>query len=130
MIGILSEPPARRGFAGLGWLTSSSGLAAIVWQGSVWPRGCALVRQGRDFVAARAGQWIIVSCYVSPQVNRAYYLRFLDELGDLIGDNASYSMIVGGDFNARSPAWNPGASNNYKGTLLKEWAAERPETRE
>lgn len=122
---IVSEPPVRNTLAGTNWFASDSKLAIIKWQVPLMSRRCTLIRRSWDFVAARIGTYIIVSCYISPQVDRGYYLGFLDELGDLLNDYRRYKFIIGGDFNARSPSWNPGITHNYRGTLLEEWAAER-----
>lgn len=124
-VSILSEPPARRNPAVANYLANNKGLAAVMWQAPNLPRGCSLVRRGRDYVAVKVGQLIIVSCYVSPQSDRGYYLEFLDELGDLVGDYGNSNIILGGDFNVRSPAWNIGVSHNFRGALLEEWAAGR-----
>lgn len=123
-VGIIAEPPVRRNPNTSGWLVSNNGLAAIMWTAR-WPYGCILLHTGRDFVAARMYNTIIISCYISPRAHRERYLRFLDELGDVIGTYGGSPIIVAGDFNARSPAWNPGISHNFKGELLEEWAAER-----
>lgn len=71
------------------------------------------------------GDFILVSCYVSPRAQREYYLRFLDELSDLISDFSGSYFVIAGDFNARSPTWSCGVSYNFKGTLLDNWAAEK-----
>lgn len=68
---------------------------------------------------------IIISCYISSRSNREYFAGFLDELGDVIRDNNGFDIIIGGDFNAKSPTWNPSTYCNFRGTLLEEWAAER-----
>lgn len=124
-VGILSEPPSRRSNMGTcNYLSSNNGLAAVIWRADGLPGGCSLIRRGRDYVAVKANQYIIVSCYVSPQTDRRYYLEFLDSLGDIISDYNNVNIIIGGDFNARSPSWNSGASCNFRGGLLEEWAAE------
>lgn len=123
-VGLISEPPARRGSNFAGWLTSRSRLAAIVWNPGR-THGCSLLHRGRDFVAARMNGLILVSCYITPRSSREHYQRFLDDLGDLISAHDSSRIIIAGDFNARSPAWNPGVTHNFKGTLLEEWAAEK-----
>lgn len=125
MICIISEPPIRDCFCGSNWQVSKSKLAMILWYTPLLLRRCVLIRRGRDFIALKIDKLIIVSCYISPRVDKRYYLAFLDKLGNLLGDYKEHHFIIGGDFNARSPAWNPGTTNNYKGTLLEEWAAER-----
>lgn len=124
LIGIISEAPIRRDSYTGRWLTSCSGMAAIIWTHR-WPFGCTVFRRGRDYVAARMGNLLVVSCYISPRSDRKRYLTFFDELGDLIGAVAGTDFIIACDFNARSPTWNLRFTNNYKGTLLEEWAAER-----
>lgn len=91
----------------------------------MWPKGEILFHRGKDFVAARMGRWLVVSCYISPQATREQYLSLLDELGDLINDYGGSSVIVAGVFNVRSPAWNYGITNNYRGSFLEKWVAER-----
>lgn len=121
-VAILSEPPSRCNMGVSNYLSSSSGLAAVMWRTDYLPGGCSLIRRGRDYVAVKADQYIIVSCYVSPQNGRTYFLEFLDNLGDIINDYNGVNIILGGDFNARSPSWNPGVFYNFRGNLIEEWA--------
>lgn len=99
-------------------------MAAITWTAECLS-GCFLISRGRDFIAARMNNLILVSCYVSPRADREYFLRFLDELGDLVSAFSDSHIVIARDFNARSPTWSAGVTYNYKGALLDDWAAER-----
>ncbi|XP_032678533.1 uncharacterized protein LOC116847546 [Odontomachus brunneus] len=107
---LISEPPTARDTQQRH--NSGNGLASIL----CWPdrmpndRTGPLVKRGRNYVAVRVGDWLLVSCYASPNIVHGEYLEFLDELEELIRDKRAAEMIIGGDFNARSKTWNPRAS--------------------
>ncbi|XP_076301793.1 uncharacterized protein LOC143219871, partial [Lasioglossum baleicum] len=77
--------------------------------------------QGEDFVAVRIGQITVVSVYMSPNVSPEIYASKLDKLETFIKKEKKEGrkLIVGGDFNAKSPAWGS-KEQSTKGTLTLE----------
>lgn len=74
-------------------------------------------------MAAKLRGLLIVSCYISPNTNRNFYIGFLDDLESaMLGTNGS--IILAGDFNAHSVSWGS-RLNSGKGDLLREWTAGR-----
>lgn len=77
---------------------------------------------GKGFVWAEVGVWVIYSCYFSPNRTNEEYSEFLDELGASIQTHPNKIIIVGGDFNAKSKTWG-GEEENQRGVLTKEFMA-------
>lgn len=65
----------------------------------------------------------LISCYAPPRLDVSEFLNLLDELKDVVCVLGSNKLIIGGDFNARSPTWDPGCRDDRKGRLIEEWAA-------
>ncbi|XP_068993471.1 uncharacterized protein [Neodiprion pinetum] len=119
---LVSEPYATPSVAT--WLSSDDGRAAIYWRAEGNVRGGSLVKRGRGYVAAKFGDIIAISVYISPNILIAEFTEHLDDLARVIqlAENSGRGVLVGGDFNARSPTWDPSGSNR-RGELLEEWAA-------
>ncbi|XP_046629516.1 uncharacterized protein LOC124309827 [Neodiprion virginianus] len=119
---LVSEPYATPSVAT--WLSSDDGRAAIYWRAEGNVRGGSLVKRGRGYVAAKFGDIIAISVYISPNILIAEFTEHLDDLARVIqiAGNSGRGVLVGGDFNARSPTWDPSGSNR-RGELLEEWAA-------
>lgn len=89
-----------------GWLADGRGDAAIYT-----PPGSALqchdeVIAGDGFVLLRAADWLIGSCYCSPNVTQEVYLEFVNGLACGIERMGRTEFVaLAGDFNAKSPAW-------------------------
>ncbi|XP_046621171.1 uncharacterized protein LOC124305634 [Neodiprion virginianus] len=119
---LISEPHSIPGADG--WLGSEDGLAAIRWRTEGDAPRCSLLERGRGYVAASCGKLAIVSVYISPNVPMQAFEAFMDDLDRVVrsaGDGGR-GVLVGGDFNARSPTWDPTGSNR-RGELLERWAA-------
>lgn len=125
-LSLISEPVAAPALAS--WLGSLDGLAAITWN----PEriGCSLIRRGERFVAVRSGDTVFVACYCSPNVSMACFLELLDDMEHLIGDLSTSlppgsfpRVLLGGDFNAKSPFWGS-ATFDARGEALQNWAAQ------
>jgi len=119
---IISEPP-RLINPNNQWTVSEVGLAGIFHCPEISrtlmvpnssPPGIAVV----DFGIIK-----IVSCYLSPNTDRADALEFYDHLSDIV-DSAQKSIIIAGDFNSKSPMWGS-ANTNWRGQLLEDWIAEK-----
>lgn len=74
------------------WLGDAIGLAVHWGIGET----CALVRRGKRYVVIEIGEYIIISTYCSPNVNREKFKKLLDEIGRNIDDNRSRKIIMGG----------------------------------
>lgn len=84
---------------------------------------CRLAKKGPRFVSIHCGPYLVVSCYVSPNIGMQEYNSFLDELSDALSSRVD-RIIIAGDFNAKASLWGS-QSTNRRGLLLSKWAAER-----
>ena len=87
-------------------------MAVESFEGAVFS---SLERQAVDW-----GDVIVVSCYFPPSLGDDEFLRDLNELGVRVREVAGRPITILGDFNARSPAWDPGQPNR-RGRLLLDW---------
>lgn len=89
-----------------GWHADTRGDVAIFT-----PPGSALlthdeVSTGEGFVLLRASEWLVGSCYCSPNVTQEVFLNFVDGLARGMEDMSKTKYVaLAGDFNAKSPAW-------------------------
>ncbi|XP_071579196.1 uncharacterized protein [Temnothorax nylanderi] len=85
------------------WAVSRCGLAAVRWRLTSEPVACSRLESGDGFVAVRWSHVVVVSVYISPNVDVARYERFLDDLtGCLARHPPGQQVVVAGDFNAKS----------------------------
>lgn len=105
------------------WFESEDGLAAIFWTNARPGDSCRLVYKARKFVAVKFNNYYIISCYLSPNIDRAEVQDSLDELRNLI-TKLSQRTIIGGDFNRKSILWGYNSFTCSRGRLLEEWSAE------
>ncbi|XP_011063046.1 PREDICTED: uncharacterized protein LOC105151188 [Acromyrmex echinatior] len=101
------------------WLTSTDTppSAAVTWQWSRLRVPCSPRWRGKRFAAVDWGDVTIVSCYFPPSLSDGAFLRDLREMEERVPGRP---VIVMGDFNARSPSWDPGQPNR-RGRLLADW---------
>lgn len=116
---LVSEP--NRAFAtAKGWLLDERGDSAI-W---VVNKLVSIEEYGQGhgivWIKLRGGQ-LILSCYFSPNRPIEEFRDFLDELSRLMV-KTTRSVLVAGDFNAKSPEWGA-ISGDKKGEELSDWAA-------
>lgn len=62
---------------------------------------CALVRRGEGYVAVEWGEYLLVSTYCSPNVNRERLEKLLGEIENDVISSRRKKIIIGGDLNAR-----------------------------
>ncbi|XP_046743142.1 uncharacterized protein LOC124409516 [Diprion similis] len=89
------------------WLSSEDKRAAITWRPQSLQQRCCLIKKAQGYVAARYGEVIVISAYISPNIRMEEfrgYLNDLDQAVRSVGDGRG--VLLGGDFNARSPAWD------------------------
>ena len=106
------------------WVSSTDrpASAAITWQWSRLKVPCSPRWRGKRFVAVDWGEIIVVSCYFPPSLRPDEFMRDLKELEVRLLEATGQPVIVVGDFNARSHAWDSGHPNR-RGCLLMEWIA-------
>lgn len=103
------------------WMGSQNGLAAIVWDNTKINM-CRHLETQRDYVVAECGGIRVISCYISPNIDRSEVLECLDRLSDTIRGLDGRVMICG-DMNAKSTLWNCTYTCS-RGKLIEEWMAE------
>lgn len=99
------------------WYKSKNGLAAIYWNRGVSNIPCRLVMEGRHIVAVKYRNFILMSCYSSPNATQDRYEEMLDEIKSTIR-RENRNIIVCGDFNAKSPMWSSKSENNRGRCLI------------
>lgn len=78
-------------------------------------------RQEEDFVAVRIGQITVISVYLSPNISPELYATKLEKIESYVKKEKKEGrkIEVGGDFNAKSPAWGS-KTQSTEGTLTLE----------
>lgn len=115
---LISEPLYNPG----PWIYSSSGSTAIWVTGN---NGIRRLEDGdkaeQDFTAIRLSKMTIVSTYFSPNISIELFAYKVKRLIEFISQEiaSGNSIVVGGDFNAKSPAWGS-KKQNTRGTILLE----------
>lgn len=69
------------------------------------PNPIRVLERGHGYVAIKMGRIIIYSCYFSPNSRLTEFEAFLDTLGDSVRKHIPGTVIVAGDFNAKSICW-------------------------
>lgn len=105
------------------WAVSTNGTAGIHWNASGSSGIGLLKKQDRFSVVMQWSDLMVISCYISPNVDDRVYEEFLDELDDNVMEADCY-IILGGDFNSKSMLWGCSHTNN-RGDRLARWCASR-----
>lgn len=79
--------------------------------------------KGRGFVWVRVEDIYIYSCYISPKAKAEQLEDFLERLRSDMNARGG-KILVGGDFNSKSPAWGS-HEGDPKGGVLADWVASR-----
>jgi len=87
-----------------GWVTSTDGLAAIMWRGAVRAMNCVAIARGEGYCVARLGEVYVCFCYFSPNRATDEFTEWLDGLGATLAPYLGSPVLVLGDFNARALA--------------------------
>lgn len=112
-IALVSEPNR---IPGGNWIGDAGGLAEVHWDKE---EPCALVRRGEGYVSVECGEYILVSVYCSPNVEKKVFVKVLEDIGNCIGNFKGDKVIIGEDLNARSKLWD--RKYNNRGFILEEW---------
>nr|BAC06456.1 reverse transcriptase [Papilio xuthus] len=118
-IAVVSEPyyvPNRDD-----WVGDEDSLVALIVPRSARPPSIDGVQKGRGYVGATIGGTLVVGVYCAPSMNLVEFEDLLERVGTLVGRNLPHSVLVMGDFNAKSSAWGS-TSTNARGAVLEEWA--------
>lgn len=117
---VISEP------AGIvntvGWFYSNNSRAAIYVPDSSISLYVVLYKKTLNCVSVKFKNLIIISVYISPNVNHITFRSFLDEISDIILQCRGKRILVCGDFNAFSTFWGS-AYINRRGDSLMNWAS-------
>lgn len=100
----------------------SSSTVAITWQGASHPQKCQKLDSGKGYVIVRWEEIILIGCYFSPNKPSREYDNFLSDLGFAYRKYKKEPILILGDFNARSHAWD--TVQNFRGIMTQEWEAE------
>jgi len=104
-----------------GWALSLDGTAAITWRGSESSADCRIIASEMGFCAIGWRDLIICSCYFSPNRRLREFVTWLDTMGAVLAPLVGSPMLILGDFNARSLAWD--VACNDRGDPLSDWMA-------
>lgn len=114
----VSEPYKTEG--GGDWFSSLDGKSAILLFNSERIPTFSRVQQGNGFIAMNINNYLMISCYFSPNRPLDEFSLFLDELYYVLRDCTLNKIVVAGDFNARSTSWRDTVTND-RGILLERW---------
>lgn len=110
-VAIVSEP-ARKGGRTIGrWYTSQDQKAGIIIINQRLKAKKILT--GRTYVLVEIEDWLVLSCYLSPNEKWSDFTRQVEEIEDNVlrtsktkPPNSTTATIVAGDFNARAKLWS------------------------
>lgn len=102
----------------------NSGSAAIVRTTVDLSPPLRIIERGERYVAAKWGQYHVISCYAHPKWVSGKFDMLLERVGmiadDIRCDTSDALIIIVGDFNARSPALG-NRHRNSRGLPLEGW---------
>ncbi|XP_075977977.1 uncharacterized protein LOC142977775 [Anticarsia gemmatalis] len=101
------------------WAGDLAGSVAVVGRMGVGPP-LVVVERGMGFVVAGWGEYTIVGVYFSPNRSLAEFEIFLDSVRAAVARGSSGSVVVLGDFNAKSRAWGCPVTDG-KGEAVQVW---------
>lgn len=81
---------------------------------------CRMLEANRHYVIIGYDEYYIVGCYLPPSIPIEEFVKTLDNISESI--NGKSKVLICGDFNARSIAWDP-STTNIRGEIVEEWAA-------
>ena len=89
----------------------------------ILPNGPVVINHGSEpgFVWVETSQFVVYSCYISPNVDITKYENFINSLQSSVRKQ-SKGIIITGDFNAHSVVWGSSATNK-RGEILLDWVA-------
>lgn len=103
------------------WFRSEDSRAAIRWSPEVLSDICTLVKKGQHYVIVKCRDFLILSCYIPPNVSLEVFSDFLDEISEALED-LDNRIILCGDFNSKSTLWGSPVTDT-RGEHVEEWAS-------
>ncbi|KAL0111284.1 hypothetical protein PUN28_012887 [Cardiocondyla obscurior] len=102
------------------WMSDPAGSVAIFWLGN--DNACNPITSGTGWTAAKWRNIIVMATYLPPSINLEDMETSLEEISDFIKRTPATPILLGGDFNAKSPEWGC-KFWDQKGRLLADWAS-------
>lgn len=102
------------------WVGSPGGSTAIYSTNVHDSPPLEKVEGGEGYVAVRWGSIMIISCYAPLSWDLAAFNICLERMGAVVRGANTQSIILAGDFNAKSPAWGC-LTPNRRGEILLGW---------
>lgn len=112
---ILASEPNLKASAGKNWYNNKSGGAAV-WVAE--PQGVTDSGAGDSFVWVAWRGVVYYSCYYPPNTSMREYQDTIDQLTD-DARGKTLPVLIGGDFNAKSPEWGS-TSRDTRGDILAD----------
>ncbi|XP_018398447.1 PREDICTED: uncharacterized protein LOC108776343 [Cyphomyrmex costatus] len=119
-LAIISEP--HRVLDHPYWLSDKREDVAICWRKDSHPMAFSLICAGEGYLTIKWGEIFVTGVYCSPNVSKATFKEWLDDLGQHIQGHLDKHILLCGDFNARSSLWGDRITN-ARGRILEEWSA-------
>ncbi|XP_011688863.1 PREDICTED: uncharacterized protein LOC105450628 [Wasmannia auropunctata] len=94
---------------------------AISWQGAHGGMARIPLSRGPGYVVVRWGEVVVVGVYYSPRHGIGDFVRYLEELGEVLTRYSQEPVLLLGDLNAHSPRWDDRHSDAREEALV-EWA--------
>lgn len=104
------------------WFRSTCKRAGIFCNNVETRKKCRMFASSECWSGVEFDNLLIVSCYLSPNMDMTKFKQTLGELSNLVGSNPNRVLICG-DFNARSASWGCN-SENRRGEILEAWCSE------
>ncbi|XP_070529765.1 uncharacterized protein [Cardiocondyla obscurior] len=83
------------------WMSDPAGSVAIFWLGN--DNACNPITSGTGWTAAKWRNIIVMATYLPPSINLEDMETSLEEISDFIKRTPATPILLGGDFNAKSP---------------------------
>lgn len=116
---LISEPYINNTY----WFTDTGNCSAIWETPRALSRGTSIrpIYNGRGHVSALLDDTLIISCYFAPSLSLEQFCLALDEIEEVIQKLSPKEIIIGGDFNAKSPMWGSRFCDK-RGSEVMSWA--------
>lgn len=104
------------------WIGMKGGTAAVLWNPNSYKGNIKTIVLNKNYVIIQADDIIVISVYISPNINIKQVEDIIDKLTIDIIEATNKKMIICGDFNAHSYTWGS-RKESARGKLLNEWMA-------
>lgn len=116
---LISEPYTNNTY----WFTDTGNCSAIWVTPRALNRGASIrhIHSGFGHVSVLLDDTLIISCYFAPSLTLEQFCQALDEIEEVIKKETPKEIIIGGDFNAKSPMWGSRFCDR-RGSEVMAWA--------